>query len=154
EKDELEGYRQLHGACKGYAPLRVESPTRAVFKLDCERGSLEMFVSLGSDGLIDGFGGTSRDLPAPPELRKVGERLAGLIKKWDEGVYKKHLTKAKGSRDEAVKAFDAQRSAHGACTVKAFVNVGFDRKLVLSCQRGGDLTLGLKLDPKDADAVS
>lgn len=154
EKQELEGYRALHGTCKGYSPIRAESPTRVLFKVDCERGSFEMIVGLGSDGLIEGFGGTSRDLEVPPELRKVGERVAGLIKKWDEGVYKKHLASAGKPRDKARKLFEAQRAAHGACTVKGLVVTWEKKQLELSCERGGDLLLTLKVDPQKADMVS
>lgn len=154
EKTELEGYKSLHGACKGSSLIRVNGPNDAVFKMDCERGALAMAVTLANDGLIAGFVGTSRDLPIPPDLRKVADRVVGLVKKWDEGVYKRHLAKVKRPRDAAVKLFDDLRAAHGACEVKSMINVGFDKKLVLECERGGDVTLALAIDPKSQDTVN
>ena len=154
EKDELEGYKKLHGACKGYTPIAVRGPRSAVFKMECERGSFEMDVGLAADDLISGFGGTSRDLPVPPELRPVADRVVGLIKKWDDGVYRKHLAKTKRPRDETSKLFDDLRAAHDACTVKSLTSTFQSRKLALECDRGGDLALHLSVDPKSAGAVT
>jgi CubicO group peptidase (beta-lactamase class C family) len=154
EKVELEGYKKFHGACKGFTPRQVNGPNSAVFTMDCERGSLSMDILLAPDGLITGFSGTSRGLPVPPELRTIGDRVVGLIKKWDEGVYKKHLAKAKKSRDDAIKTFDHLRASHGSCSVKSMTNEVFDKKLVLACERGSDLTLTLSVDPKSPDIVT
>lgn len=154
EKKELEGYKKLHGACRSYTPLVVRAPGAAVFKIDCERGVFEMDVTLGDDGRIAGLAGTSRDLPIPPELRTVGQRVAGMIKRWDESTYRKHLARTKRPRQETVTHFEDLREAHGACRVKSLMNVVFDRKLVLACDRGGDLVLSLSLDSKHPDAVT
>src|SRR5262249_53183401 len=43
---ELAGYRSLHGVCKSFAPVEVASPTSARFKIECERGALELEVSI------------------------------------------------------------------------------------------------------------
>jgi CubicO group peptidase (beta-lactamase class C family) len=153
EQAELAGYKKLHGACKGFAPLEAEGNT-AIFRMDCEHGTLRMEVSLGSDGLIAGFAGRSSDLPVPPEMRKAADRVVGLVKKWDDAVFKKHLSKTKRPREEAVKLFDELRAAHGTCGVKSLTNVVFDQRIVVACERGGDLTLTVQMDPKDADAVT
>ena len=58
EKAELEGYKKLHGACKGFSPTAVHSPVHAVLAMDCERGRLEMDVTLGANSLISVFAGT------------------------------------------------------------------------------------------------
>src|SRR5262249_53976576 len=42
EKEELEGYKLFHGACKEYSPIEARSPLDARFNLDCERGPFEM----------------------------------------------------------------------------------------------------------------
>ncbi|MFT3767868.1 MAG: serine hydrolase domain-containing protein [Minicystis sp.] len=154
EKTELEGYRKLHGACKGYTPVAVRGPRAAVFRMECERGSLEMDVSLAPDDLITGFAGTSRELPVPPELRTVSDRVTGLVKKWDDAVFKKHLARTKKPREETARFFEELRAAHGACTVKSMTNVVFTRKLALECEHGGDLTLTLAVDAKSPDVVT
>lgn len=154
EKAELEGYKKLRGACKSFAPLDVLSQQHAIFKLDCEKGPLEMNVTLAPSGLITGFTGTSRNVPVPSELRKVADPVVGLIKKWDEGVYKKLLGKTTKSHDETRNHFEALRAVHGACVVKSMTNVVFDKKLVLQCEHGGNLTLALTIDPKSQDTLT
>jgi CubicO group peptidase (beta-lactamase class C family) len=154
EKAEIEGYRKLHGACKGYAPLWVKGPRSAVFRMDCERGTLEMDVTLGADGLIDGFAGTSRDLPVPLDLRVAADAVVGLVGRWDDGVFEKHLGRTKRPREEAARYFADLREAHSACTARSLMNVVFDRTIFVSCERGGDLRLSLSVDPNDAEAVT
>jgi hypothetical protein len=153
EKRELSTYKALHGACKGYSVIEAASPYRGRVKMECERGSLEMSVRLWpSDGLIDGFAGTSRDIAPPSALRKVADRLAGLVAKWDEATYRKYLAKVK-PHDETSKFFERLRSKHGACTVKAPVHEIFDWKMPLVCERGGDMTMQVTLDAKDPGVV-
>ncbi len=154
EQVELAGYKALHGACRGYSTRGVRSPLSAALTMDCERGSLEMSVDLGADGKIKGFSGTSRDVAAPPELRKLGERVAALVKRWDNGVYKKHLAHTPKPRDEAARLFDDLRSAHGACAVASLISRGGRKKLLLQCERGGDLELGLTIDAKTPDVIA
>ncbi|APR85909.1 Beta-lactamase class C and other penicillin binding protein [Minicystis rosea] len=154
EKDELEGYKKLHGTCKSYVPLVVRGRRSAVFKMDCERGTFEMDVALAADDLITGFSGTSRDLPVPPELRGAADRVVGLIKKWDDAVFRKHLAKTKRPHDETAKLFDDLRNAHGACTAKSLTSTFRSRKIALECERGGPLALSLSVDPKSADTVT
>jgi CubicO group peptidase (beta-lactamase class C family) len=154
EKEELSGYKLLHGACKGYSPIEARTPFDARFNLDCEHGPFEMRVILWEpDGLIDGFVGTTRDAPIPKPLRVAAEQVAQLIRKWDDGVYKKHLAKVK-PRDEALASFESLRAAHGACTLKSSTVEAFDRTFTLSCERGGDLAMTLELDKKDPNVVT
>jgi CubicO group peptidase (beta-lactamase class C family) len=155
EKDELSGYKLLHGACKGYSPIEARSPLDARFNLDCERGPFEMRIILWQpDGLIDGFIGTTRDAPIPKPLRSVADRVAQLIGKWDEGAYKKHLAKSKPARKEVAALFEALRAAHGSCALKSSTIEAFDRTFALSCERGGDLAMTLDVDGKDPNLVT
>jgi CubicO group peptidase (beta-lactamase class C family) len=154
EKEELSGYKLLHGECKGYSPIEARTPFDARFSLDCERGPFEMHMILWpKDGLIDGFIGTTRDAPIPKPLRSVVQRVTQLIGKWDDSLYKKHLAKVR-PRDETASAFEALRAAHGACTLKASTVEAFDRSFQLACDRGGDLTMTLALDKKDPNLVT
>ena len=155
EKDELDGYKLLHGACKGYSPIEARTPLDARFNLDCERGPFEMRIILSqADGLIDGFIGTTRDAPIPKPLRRVAERVAQLIRKWDDGAYKKHLAKSKPARDDVAAGFEALRATHGACGLRSSTVEAFDRTFMLSCERGGDLAMTIDVDKKDPNVVT
>jgi CubicO group peptidase (beta-lactamase class C family) len=155
EKEELEGYKLFHGACKGWSPIEARTPLDAKFNLDCERGPFEMRVILWKpDGLIDGFIGTTRDAPIPKPLRRVVERVTQLIGKWDDGVFKKHLAGPQRAREATSASFEALRAVHGACTLKSSTVEAFDRTFVLSCERGGDLALSLEVDKKDPNLVA
>jgi hypothetical protein len=152
ERQELEDYKKLHGACKGYSPIAVEGPRVARFKMECERGRLEMNIRLGNDDRIVGFAGTSRDLPIEPELRKLAGRVVGLVGKWDDATYKSHLAaKSKRTREQIVNEFDALRAMHGACTIESatrlWLGAAYGRKLELACERGGNLSLLLEIGP-------
>jgi CubicO group peptidase (beta-lactamase class C family) len=155
EKDELAGYKELHGACKGYRPVEVVSSLEARLAMDCERGPFEMRIILSAaDGLIDGFAGTTRDVPIPPALRAVADDLTGLVRAWDEAVYAKHLARFPRPHDELVKFFGGLRAAHGACAVSSSTKEAFDRTIVLACDRGGPLSLTLAVDAKEPDVVT
>jgi CubicO group peptidase (beta-lactamase class C family) len=144
EQAELAGYKALHGTCKSMSIVDVQAASSVRFAMQCERGKLEMdmFVKTES-GLIDGFVGTSRGVAAPPELAKMGEAVASLVAKWDERVYKKHLTKSGPPRDEGKTMFAELRELHGSCKVREAVHVGFDWNVMLSCDRGGELEVSL-----------
>lgn len=154
EKAELEGYKRLHGACKSFTPISVSDPRNAVIEMSCERGRLEMELGVGADGLITGFGGRSRDVPIPAALRPIADAFSKLTKKWDDAIYKKHLGRAKPGREEAAKLFEQLRAAHGTCTAKSLSSFVFDRKLVLECERGGNITVEWTGAEKEPDAVT
>jgi hypothetical protein len=105
---------------------------------------------MSSDGkFIDGFVGISRDASISKELRTVAERVAGLVRRWNDGVYKNHLSHAKKTRDEAAVAFETLRSVHGACSFRSSTMTFVDRIIELDCERGGDMSLTLEVDAKD-----
>ncbi len=153
EREELAGYRERHGACKGWKPIEIEDPTRARLALECERGSLDMSVRIGPDGLIAGFDGRSRDVPIPKDERAVADAIVRLIAKWDEGLYKRHLAAAFKDKGEVRDFYDHVRERHGTCAVKSAAHGAFDRTILLACERGGDVNLTLKLDAKDPSVV-
>lgn len=154
EKRELAGYKKLHGACSGYSLQEVRSPTSATFALSCERGKLQMNLDLSAvDHKIDGFAGRSQGVAVAPELQKIGDAIASLVNKWDDASFKKHLAKAKRTRDEAAKYFAGLRDAHGTCKVASMNHFIFDTTLVLECERGGDLGLRVDVDEKDRESA-
>jgi hypothetical protein len=123
--------------------------------VDCERGTLQMAITLSAaDGGIMGFAGKSLGVEVSKGLQAAAEALAGLIGKWDDRVYKKHLAqKATKPREETAAFFEKVRVAHGVCTVKSAVREVFEQWFELDCERGGALTLSLSLDAKDEKAV-
>jgi hypothetical protein len=148
DKEELAGYRASHGACAGYAPIAFTSPLSARFAVTCERGALEMEITLNAtDKRIDAFMGISRDIAPPADLRAAADRIAALVGRWDERVYRAHLApKATEPRDATRARLEALGRVHGACKVKSFYRWANDPQFVLGCERGGDLKLGLSLD--------
>ncbi len=155
ERRELAGYRGANGACTGYTLTEARSPTSARVAMQCEHGALEMDVTIDPQGLILGFSGTSRDVPAPPAVAKAAGRLAGLVKRWDEAVYRKILGKnVTKTHAERVAFFEKVRAGHGACAPKGYTRTDEKQEVALVCERGGDLTLGITLDPKDEEAIA
>jgi hypothetical protein len=156
EKGELTGYKNLHGTCTGYSPIELTSPLHGRFAMQCERGKLEMEIRLnGDDRLIMGFSGTSRDVPPPANVERVARDLAGLIKRWDEAIYKKRLLpKLKTPRAEVEALFTRVRADHGGCAVKTFTRRPDRDEFSLTCDRGGDLRLSFTIDEKDENVVA
>jgi hypothetical protein len=154
ERRELAGYRALHGACTGYSPVEVLGPREARLAFACERGALEMDVSLDGKGLITSFAGTSRGIPAPRAATRAAERLASLIRAWDDGVYETILGGSATLRAQRAADFEKLRAGHGACTPTAYVHTPDKHRFTLACERGGDLHLELASTEKDEEAIA
>jgi CubicO group peptidase (beta-lactamase class C family) len=78
EKKELEGYTALHGRCRAGSMVRFDSPEQVRYRLECERGHLELELSV-LDGLIAGFTGYSTDVE--PEPKAFATAQAALSKR-------------------------------------------------------------------------
>jgi CubicO group peptidase (beta-lactamase class C family) len=155
ERKELAGYRSFHGACSGYDALEILGPRAARLRMRCERGSLDMAIDLDAKGLIGGFAGTSHNVPPPPAVARAAARVAGLITKWDEEVYRTLLgPSATDAREKYVADAERLRAAHGSCAVGSYVRTNDWQRFVLTCERGSDLELTLELDPKNEDVVT
>jgi hypothetical protein len=152
EKEELAGYKRLHGTCKGYKPIEIKSAFEAQFALECERGPFEMRVLLSPrDGLIEGFVGITRDAPIvePSEdalticslwrRREANEKprtkmLKELVVRFRGGVVKlvddDHVERVRGELRDAscVKGLDIRKdvlaSARTLAAAKAFTEDG------------------------------
>ncbi len=154
QRTELATYRALHGTSSSFAPVEVFSPKTGRFKLECDRGTLELDVGVSPrDGLITGFLGSSRGITAPAGLRKQAEAIASLLGTWDDGLHQRLLAKTKRARAEARAYFDDLGASHGACRLKVPVHVGFEWRMELGCDRGGGLTLHLVLHDRDPAAL-
>jgi hypothetical protein len=112
-----------------------------------------MDVSLDEQGRIMGFGGTSRDVPAPPAVARAAERLAGLTGKWDDAVHRGLFGNDAKGLAERKAFFEKVRARHGACAPKGYTRTDHSQEIRLACQHGGDLALTLVLDPKDEGRI-
>jgi CubicO group peptidase (beta-lactamase class C family) len=155
EKDEMAGYKALHGTCRAFHPVDVTSPTQATIALTCERGTFEVMVQLDPESHgITGFVGTSRDVSAPPMLADTAAALTNLTRGWDEAIYQKYLAHVPVPHDAFEEATAQIVAVHGVCTVRTPVHVGFDWTFELDCERGGGLVLTVAPDPKDPSVVT
>ncbi|HWO19628.1 MAG TPA: serine hydrolase domain-containing protein [Kofleriaceae bacterium] len=154
DRAELAGYKDLHGACRSFAPLHVASPTSARFKVECDRGALELDVSISSSsGLVTSFVGTSRGVAPPAGLRAQADAIVALIGKWDDGLHRRLLSKTKRSRADAQQYFADLRATQGACRIKGAVREALDWRMELDCDRGGGAALQLSLRDHDPAAL-
>ncbi|MEO7330147.1 MAG: serine hydrolase domain-containing protein [Minicystis sp.] len=154
EKDEIAGYRALHGACKSFTLVELISPLEARLQMECERGEFEMKINLSAaDGGIDGFTGITRHAEIPTTLKKVLDRLVGLVGKWDASVYPRHLAKSGRTLAETAAAFEALRAEHERCTIASATIEGMEVVYALECKRGARLSLRLETSPKDEAIV-
>ena len=152
EKDELAGYRALHGKCTDIKLARLDASTRAAFAVTCERGKLEVNLAINQEGRIDGFIGFSRGVTPPADVAKTNKAVIGLIAKWDDKVFAKHLAKTRTA--EQVKAMLATfRERHGACKVGGAVHEGFDWGHELTCAKE-NVTVMVGLAPNDPATVT
>jgi hypothetical protein len=169
EREVLASLRAMHGACKGYTVKQVIDATKARFALQCQRGALDLIVSIDPvDGLLHRhLEASSRDVPPPAELGRIAGQLAGLIGAWDDMVFARHLAaKGRRTRDESAAAFALLRAGHGSCRVKAYerwtdsqdrsTRIGWwwtQDRFALSCERGADLALDLRLEEGNPENV-
>jgi CubicO group peptidase (beta-lactamase class C family) len=150
EKDELAGYKALHGTCSTYKVKDANSATEAVFDVSCERGSFEVLLIVSpKSGKITGFVGTSRNVTAPAPLLARAKDVAKLIGKFDAKAAAKLFAHTKLPADRIKTTTEGLHAGHGACQVKGPVHNGFDWIVELTCERGGDLGMNLQLDAKN-----
>jgi CubicO group peptidase (beta-lactamase class C family) len=150
EKDELAGYKALHGTCSGFTAKDVHSASEAVFAVTCERGDFELLLLISpKSGKITGFLGTSRNVTGPAPMLAKAKAVAQLIAKYDAAAATKLFAHTKLAAELIRTTTDGLHAAHGACRVREAVHSGFDWIVELTCDRGGDLAMSLKLDGKN-----
>jgi CubicO group peptidase (beta-lactamase class C family) len=156
EEDELAGYKSIHGACRGYKPIEFTSPLRGKVAMECEKGTLEMSITLdATDHLIAGFDGTSKGVPMPERLLPAAKGVVSLIAKWDDRLYAKHLApRSPGKKEDTVAFYAKVRERHGTCKLGSAERTGDGSfTTLLTCDRGGDVRLHLKVDEKTPDVI-
>ena len=86
EKAELAGYAAFHGRCKNPEMVRFDTSEIARYRLECERGKLEMELTLEA-GLIAGFVGISTEVSAEPQTLAIAQ--AELAKRNAQAPHRK-----------------------------------------------------------------
>src|SRR5471030_1342843 len=134
----LAGLRNAHGKCTPGAPFAAENALRGKARLECERGALELTVTLISDAppRIQSLALDSA-LPPSPKLQALGARAAELLAAWDDRAAQRLFPKS-DDRDEARGRFAAAARDHGTCRppVPATSDGSTVAAFKLSCDHG------------------
>ncbi|MGH9900571.1 MAG: hypothetical protein ACRD68_01890, partial [Pyrinomonadaceae bacterium] len=145
-------FRELgekHGACRpAVDTIDAENALRGGWRMPCERGWLDVFVTLAptSRPLVQ-FLGVQSVLPPGEEMNRMVESVLRLMSGWDKGAAESMA--APGLDVERMRRqVAAASSSWGTC--KAGEAVGGDGRrdgaVKLSCERG-TLVVRLSLDP-------
>jgi hypothetical protein len=150
----LAGLRAAHGACTPGTPFDAENALRGHARLTCERGGIELAMTLTSDSpaRIQSLALKSA-LPPSPRLVSLGGQASALLGGWNEQTAAELFPKT-DDRKEAKGTFAAAALDHGACqTPQPDLSDGSTSATFrLHCDRG-DLTLKITLQSAGA-AVS
>lgn len=149
----LAGLRTAHGACTvgTPTPVQAENALRGHARLACERGGIELVMTLTSDSppRIQSLALESA-LPPSDRLVSLGGRASALLTGWNEGAAAELFPKT-DDRKEAKAVFAAAALEHGACqTPQPDLSDGATSATFrLRCERG-DLSLMIDLQPAGA----
>ena len=134
---ELEALRKAHGRCREARPIAAENALRGTFRLDCERGFVEVTITLAPTmpPKVQAF--STRDgFPPPPALAAAGDKIVALFNRWDDAAAAELLDATADARRMQT-LFAATREVRGACTGREVLSSDGARKLSLrlSCER-------------------
>lgn len=144
----LEKLRAAHGACRPDGDLRAENALRGSWRMACERGWLEVAITLAPTAPPRVQAWTVRGaLPPGEALARAVSGLAALAGRWDEGRAG-DLLAAAFDRAALRTQLAAVGTRYGACRPGA--PVGGDgttqATVTLACERG-ELDLSVTLEP-------
>jgi CubicO group peptidase (beta-lactamase class C family) len=158
--------RELHGHCSSHEVKEALTANEVRFAIECERGELELQVSLSPyDHRIDRHVSvTSRGVPLSIEATRLVLGISGLIGRWDEATYREVIQPAsRVPLSETMRQFEALRAAHGACRttwIKSLFNaedvstgLGTSARLHfgLECERGGKRWVDVLVHPQKSN---
>ncbi|HEU5074083.1 MAG TPA: serine hydrolase domain-containing protein [Polyangiaceae bacterium] len=155
EQQELDEYRQLHGACRSARMLHYTSQNAARYLLDCERARLEMALYLNPlSGLIDGFIGYSSGVQAPPEVARAAKRALELLNVWNQRAFERLLA-PKADAGSGTRALSDQVQAFGPCSLGELLERDGNRwhRFRVTCKSGPARILGVHLDDADRTRI-
>ena len=144
------GFRELNeklGACQPAGPVRAENALRGGWRMTCERGWLEVYITLAPTSRPTVQLWSVRSVTPPDaEMSKMADAVLKLLGAWD----------AKGAEAVAGSGLDVERmrrlvtaaSQWGSCKVGEVVGGDGTRRssMRLTCERG-NLFARLALDP-------
>lgn len=137
-----------HGACRAAeAPLEAENALRGSWKMPCERGWLNVAVTLAPTAPPRVQSLSVRGVIPPGEgMTKAVESVLRLMGNWDAKEAEALL--APGANAEQIRRHVAASSAWGACKVRDHLggDGARDSTVRLTCERGTLIAL-LSLDP-------
>jgi CubicO group peptidase (beta-lactamase class C family) len=153
EKRELAGYAALHGRCSGGTVVRFDSAAHARYRLECERGRLEMDLSI-ADGLINGFVGHSKEVEADPAMRDAA--LAALAMLARNGRRRTKVVDVLLSAAELDRRADSYLRSHGSCELGALAELDGNgwARFELACKRGHGVVLAIRLDDATSSKIA
>ncbi|MEO8188802.1 MAG: serine hydrolase domain-containing protein [Acidobacteriota bacterium] len=152
----LAGLRTAHGACTAGAPssFEAENALRGHARLACERGGIEMVMTLTSDSpaRIQSLALKSA-LPPSPRLVSLAGRARTLLASWTDRTAAELFPKA-DDRKEAKATFEAAALEHGACGTPTpdLSDGATSATFRLRCERG-DLNLMVNLQSASAGSA-
>jgi CubicO group peptidase (beta-lactamase class C family) len=143
----LGGLAKAHGAVRSVGPIKAENALRGQWRIDCERGWLDVWVTLAPTPTprvqeleVDGV------MPPGAEMRRAFDAAVGLLRQWDQGAAEALF----------VPGFDLAPFRRQAEAAKAWGTCGIGEPLAgdgveatsmkLTCERG-TLRMRLVLDP-------
>lgn len=133
----LEKLRSEHGACKASGAIGAENGLRGTWKLTCERGWIDLGVSLAPTvpARIQSFDGVG-SFPPSERLTAAATRVAALTARWDDAAFGE-LFAPGADRDRMQKLFARTASVRGACKLGPAVRGDgkTQERFDLSCER-------------------
>jgi hypothetical protein len=143
----IRSLKATHGACQPAATLETENALRGKWRMSCERGWLDVAITLAPTMpprvqylRVQGV------LPPGPEVVKAIDTIVGLMNAWDGKVAESLV--APGVNVERITQQVSAASLWGSCKVGDVV-AGDDRRqstVRLPCERG-ILSMSISLDP-------
>ncbi len=134
---ELETLRVSHGACREEGPIDAENALRGTFRLGCDRGWIDVSLTLAptSPPRIQ-YLALQGVLPPPSVLATASDRLVSLVNRWDDAAAAElfdpgmDLGRMKAS-------FAALKETRGACRVGEVIGGDGARRaaLRLACEK-------------------
>jgi len=137
QRERFEALRAAHGACRPEGPIEAENALRGTWKLACERGwidvSLTLAPTLPSRAQFLAMEGS---FPPGARLAEAAAQVAALTARWDEGAAGR-LFDAKLDRADARRRVEAVGAARGPCRVDRPVGGDGARRarVQLACER-------------------
>lgn len=155
EKEELAGYFRLHGRCQKAELKHVHEADRGVFKLTCERGTLELSVQVDSNsGKIDGFTGESFGVALPRHLLDGAAHIHEQLERWNARSFGKYFDAAFSEKSEKP-WFESMKRIHQRCRAPEPLSLDFRGNgfFTVRCEQGGDLLMRVHTDPKHPERI-